>query len=126
MGWNPVCDQAPVKGEWKQVKLPMRGVRFAEMNDGEGYLAVRYDKARYIFEGVPRHKYQVLLRHRGASIYFRQQIKNQYPCVDVKIYDNHQQYRVDDEMDLRLEAKRERLAIKAADRPKRNPQMNLF
>lgn len=97
MGWMPVCDQKPKKdGTWVQVERPMRGVRFNEMMEGVGYLAVRYDTARYIYEDVPKKVYDVLLRHRGASMYFRQQnMKGHFQCVDILKYDNLEAYVLD-------------------------------
>ncbi len=110
-GWYAVSDQVPGKGGvWATAKHPMRGVRWLEMEPTVGYLAVRWDKCRYIFEGVPERKYDMLRRHKGAGIYFRQQIKGQYPCVDIKIYETLEAYR-SDELQEAIESKRERLAI---------------
>ena len=95
-GWHPVCDQHPLKGgNWETVKNPMRGVRFCEMEDGNGYLAVRYDKARYIYGPLPKRIYDVLMKHRGASIYLRQQVTRKYPCVDIVKYDAPEAYQAD-------------------------------
>jgi hypothetical protein len=66
------------------------------MEDGVGYLAVRYDKTRYIYEGVPQHIFDVLKRHRGASIYLRQQVTRKYPCVEIVMYDSLEAYQGDE------------------------------
>ena len=96
-GWHVVCDQYPLKGgKWETVANPMRGVRFCDMEDGGGYLAVRYDKTRYIYEGVPQHIFDVLKRHRGASMYLRQQVTRKYPCVDIVKYDSLEAYQGDE------------------------------
>jgi hypothetical protein len=66
------------------------------MEDGGGYLAVRYDKTRYIYEGVPQRIFDVLKRHRGASMYLRQQVTRKYPCVDIVKYDSLEAYQGDE------------------------------
>ena len=96
-GWHVVCDQYPLKGgKWETVANPMRGVRFCDMEDGGGYLAVRYDKTRYIYEGVPQHIFDVLKRHRGASMYLRQQVTRKYPCVEIVKYETPEAYQADE------------------------------
>ena len=96
-GWHVVCDQYPLKGgKWETVANPMRGVRFCDMEDGGGYLAVRYDKTRYIYEGVPQHIFDVLKRHRGASMYLRQQVTRKYPCVELVKYESPEAYQADE------------------------------
>ena len=97
MGWMPVCDQKPKKdGTWVQVERPMLGVRFNEMMDGMGYLAVRYGTARYIYEDVPKKVFDTIQRHRGASMYFRNQnMKGHFQCVDILKYDSREAYLLD-------------------------------
>lgn len=105
MGWIVVCDQVPKKGGvWETSKNPMLGIRYCEMEDGIGYLAVRYAKARYVFEGVPKRIFEVLGRHRGASMYLRQQVRNRFPCVDVKTYTDLQPFHSEDESGMKLKA----------------------
>jgi hypothetical protein len=121
-GWYAVTDLVPPK--WTQAKVPMLGVRWLEMENDIGYLAIRYAKGRYIFEGVPRRKYEILRRHKAASVYFRAQIKEQHPCVDVKRYETQQEY-LSDLGNENLKAialeKKERLAIQE-ERPSASEQ----
>lgn len=97
-GWFGVTDMRPLKGgKWETVKNPVLGVRFCEMQDGTGYLAVRYAAARYIYgDGVPQHIFEVLKKHRGASIYLRQQVTRKYPCVEVVKYETLEAFQADE------------------------------
>jgi len=97
-GWHGVTDQKPLKGgKWETVANPILGVRFCEMQDGTGYLAVRYATARYIYgDGVPQHVFDVLRKHRGASIYLRQQVTRKYPCVEIVKYETPEAYQADE------------------------------
>lgn len=97
-GWFGVTDMRPLKGgKWETVKNPVLGVRFCEMQDGTGYLAVRYAAARYIYgDGVPQHIFEVLKKHRGASIYLRQQVTRKYPCVEVVKYETPEAFQADE------------------------------
>jgi hypothetical protein len=123
-GWYPVCDQRPLQGgEWVPVKIPMLGVRFCEMQDGTGYLAVRYSAARYIYgDGVPQHIFDVLRKHRGASMYLRQQVKGKYPCIDIMKYDSPAAYQADEG------PVKEKLVTMAKQRLEKvtSPEMDLF
>jgi len=97
MGWIPVTDQRRTPGgDWVPVKNPMRGMRFSPMGDGTGYLAVRYDKARYIYEGVPQHSADSLKSTRMASSYLRQHIRDKCTFVEVKAYENLESYQADE------------------------------
>ena len=105
MGWMPVTDQRPVTKKrkdgtkmvtWVPVDVPVRGIRFCEMDDGVGYLAVKTDATRRLYEGVPKHVYEVLLKHRAASSYLRRYVWNvylpdmltkKYPCVEEICYE---------------------------------------
>ena len=117
MGWIPVTDQKPPK--WDAVKNPMRGVRFADMEDGTGYLAVRYDTNRYIYEGVPVAKFEGIKRSRCASVYLRQNIRPHYPVVDLKKYETLAAYEADQEPILAKEA------LLAKQRLQAVPQMSM-
>jgi hypothetical protein len=66
------------------------------MGDGTGYLAVRYDKARYIYEGVPQHSADSLKSTRMASSYLRQHIRDKCTFVEVKAYENLESYQADE------------------------------
>ena len=123
MGWIPVCDQKPTKDGWVPVVNPMRGIRYLDMDDGTGYLAVRYDKARYIYEGVPQKIPDVLIRHRGASIYFRQQVRNKYPCVDILKYESPEAYQADDGP---VREKLERMSQKRIEEASKPRERDLF
>ena len=83
MGWNVVTDLDPRTRQ--PVKHPMIGWRYCDMEDGTGYLAVKYPTTRYIYEGVPPNKVKALSRTMCASSYLRQHIRSQYPCVETKI-----------------------------------------
>ena len=97
MGWNVVCDQVKQNESWVPAKNPMVGIRFVEMNeDGSGYLAVRWRTARYFFEEVPKRLYDVLLKHRCASVYFRKYIRDKYLCVEIKKYELPEEYERDE------------------------------
>jgi hypothetical protein len=60
-----------------------------------GYLAVRYATGRYIYEGPTQHIFDVLRKHRGASIYLRQQVTRIYPCVEIAKYETPEAYQAD-------------------------------
>jgi hypothetical protein len=110
-GWYGVTDMKPLKGgKWEAVKNPMLGVRFCEMDKGSfvndsddfirwveayGYLAVRYATARYIYEEVPTRIFGILRKHRGASMYLRQQVVRKYPCVEIVKYETPEAYHAD-------------------------------
>jgi hypothetical protein len=123
-GWYAVTDMKPLKGgKWQTVANPMLGVRFCEMQDRTGYLAVRYATARYIYgDGVPQHIYHVLRKHRGASIYLRQQVVGKYPCVEIVKYETPEAYQADQG------PVREKLAAMARKRLENvhSPEMTLF
>ncbi len=70
--------------------------------------------------GVPEEKFHILLRSKFAGSYYRKHIRNQFPIIGQEIPEPYQ----GDE--TAAENKLERLAIKAADRPKSKPQLNLF
>ena len=77
-GWYAVTDPS---------KPPMIGVRYLPMDESEGYLAVRWQMDRYIYEGVPPRIFDILRRHKFAGSYFRKFVRPIYPCVEIKKYD---------------------------------------
>jgi hypothetical protein len=123
-GWYGVTDQKPLKGgKWETVANPMLGVRFCEMQDGTGYLAVRYATARYIYgDGVPQHIFDVLRRHRGASMYLRQQVTRKYPCVEIVKYESPEAYQADEGPMQEKLAQMAKARLEAAV----SPEMDLF
>ena len=126
-GWMPVTDQKPLKGgKWETVKIPMLGVRYCDMEDGTGYLALRYAAVRYVYEGVPKHIYEKLQTTRCASIYWRRCLqKEHYPCVDVMHYQTLEAYQADQGP---VKEKLEKMAqIRLENIVKHQPmEMNLF
>jgi len=139
-GWYAVCDQHPIKGgKWETVKNPMLGVRFIEMDKGNfvnlsddfirwveayGYLAIRYQKCRYIYEGVPTRIFHVLIgKNRCASMYWRKSQKYEdYPCVEIVKYDSPEAYRADEGPVKEKLAAMAKVRLEAAV----SPEMDLF